>query len=168
MGVAWCTEYRMPDIISRRQSRFPKTTRGALWLLAQRAGDVIVGAAIVRLSRASGNQHFGRTGFHRIGVEALALLEALGLAKLVGAGLAVGSAVDRDRTHHPSRHHRRRLGQSRQALAGILGYILGTRVQIVDRLAWTLQGGQDRQGFLQHLSHFVDEARILLARFCSL
>ena len=84
----------MPDIIPTRQSRV--TGRQTLTrLLAQRTGDVIVGPAIVRLSRPAGDQHFGRAGFRRIGRQALALLVALGLAEFVGTRLAVGRAVGR-------------------------------------------------------------------------
>src|ERR1700722_4014842 len=59
-------------------------------LLAQRPGDVIVGPAVIRLSRPARDQHFRRAGFRRVGRQALALLEAFCLAEPVGAGLAVG------------------------------------------------------------------------------
>src|ERR1700731_1785585 len=81
-------------------------------LLTQRAGDEVVGSAILRLSWSAGNQYFRRTSFRGIGIEALALLEALGQAELVGAGLAVRGAVGGNWAYHPSRHHRGRLCQS--------------------------------------------------------
>src|ERR1700733_3360762 len=97
----------MPDIIPTRQL----LTAPPALLLAQRAGDVVVGAAVVRLSRPAGDQHLRRAGFRRIGVEALALLVPLGLEELFGTGLAVRRAVGRSRTDHAPRNHRGRPGQ---------------------------------------------------------
>jgi hypothetical protein len=56
-------------------SRAPATR-----LLAQRRGDVVVGAAIVGLARAARDQHLRRALFRRIHREALAFLVALVLA----------------------------------------------------------------------------------------
>src|SRR5579871_6702810 len=99
-------------------------------LLAQGRGDVIVGAAIVRLALAAGDQHLRRTGLGGIGVEALALFVALALTQPVGGGLAVWRAVGAGRTECSSRNHRAGV-QTRQRIARILG----ARVEIVEGLA---------------------------------
>src|SRR3984885_3961825 len=67
-------------------------------LLAQSASDKIVGSAIVRFAGPARNQHFRRTGLHRIRRQAFAFLETLRLTELVGGGLAVRRAIGRDRT----------------------------------------------------------------------
>src|SRR5579864_6576215 len=74
-------------------------------LLAQRCGDIGIGAAIVRLALATGDQDFGRALFGGIGVEALALAIAFGLAELVGRRLAVRRTIARCRTRGSPRHH---------------------------------------------------------------
>src|ERR1700712_2891940 len=60
-GTPDASAFRMPDIIPTRQSRSGLLARGgslaAATLLAQCAGNVVVGPAIVRLSRPAGNQH---------------------------------------------------------------------------------------------------------------
>src|SRR4051812_39597905 len=69
----------------RRETRRSKaTTAHACKLLAQRAGDVIFRPAVARLLVAARQQGGRRAGLRLIGIEALAFLEALGLAKLVG------------------------------------------------------------------------------------
>src|SRR5580704_10441963 len=88
-------------------------------LLTQRTGDVVFGTAVARLTFVTRQVDLGRALLGGVGIEALALLETLGLTELVGAGLAIRRAVGRDRTSHPSGHHRGWLGQTRQAVAGI-------------------------------------------------
>jgi branched-chain amino acid transport system substrate-binding protein len=115
-------------------------------LLTERGRHVVVGVAVVRLAGAARDQHFRGAGLRGIGVEALAVLIALALAELVGAQLAVRRAVGHNRTDHASRHHRSRLGEPRQRVTcvrgSILYYILGARVEIVDRFAWLFRGGK--------------------------
>ena len=82
-----------------------QTTQSRLWqaghritamLLAQCEGDVVIGPAIVRLPGAAGNQDFRRAGCRRIAAQALAFLEALGLAQCIRRSLAVRRAVGRE------------------------------------------------------------------------
>src|SRR5450755_1327929 len=149
-GAAGCLDLKMPDIISTRQPRLTQTPNARArfrQLLAQRAGHVIVGPAIVRLSRPAGDQHFRRTGFRRIGVKALAFLETLALAEFVGTKLAVRRAIRGNGAYHAPRHHGGWPGQARQRVASIFR----ARVQIVDGLTRTFQRRKDRQGFLEHL-----------------
>src|ERR1700689_3360834 len=88
-------------------------------LLTQRAGDVIFGAAVACLTFVTRQVDLGRAFLGGVGVETLALLVTLDLTQLVGAGLAVRRAIGRDRTSHPSGHHRGWLGKTRQAVARI-------------------------------------------------
>jgi hypothetical protein len=132
-------------------------------LLAQRAGDVTIGPAIVRLSGPAGDQDFRGAGFRGIGGEALALLISLTLAELVGSRLTVRRTVCRSRTYHAPGHDRRWPGQSRQRIGGILGRILGARIPIVDGLAWTFERRKNRERFFEHLSDFIEHARIVFA-----
>ena len=78
----------------------------------------------------------------------------------LGARLAVGRAVGRHQTGGAATHHHRGFGDVRQALASAFG----ARVEIIHGFARAFQGWQQRFGFLEQLSDFVDEARILLAR----
>src|ERR1700733_3133779 len=133
-------------------------------LLAQCAGDEIIGPAVVRLARPARDQHFCRTGFHRIRRQAFAFLEALGLTELVGCRLAIGCAVGRHRTFDAALGHGRRRGEARQALTPILGRVFGAGVEIVECLSCAFQRRQDRQGFFQPLAHFVEQARIFRSR----
>src|SRR6266481_2507487 len=129
-------------------------------LLAQRLAHIILGLAVARLPFAARQAHFRRAFFGRVGVEALAFLVALALTEPVGAGLAVWCAVGGHHARRAPGHHQRRLRHIRQALAGILC----AGVEIVDGLAWALHFRQDRERFLEQLSHFIDQARIFLAR----
>src|SRR6202051_5248861 len=129
-------------------------------LLAQRPDHVVFGPAVARLAFAARQEHLRRAFLGGVGVEALAFLVALGLTELVGAGLAVRRAVG---SHHARRapgDHQRRLCHVRQALAGLFG----AGVEIVDGLARALHFRQDRERFLEQLSHLIDQARIVLAR----
>src|SRR5258706_6001074 len=92
---------KMPDIIPTRQSCIRRRP-----LLAQRAGNVIFGPAVARLALAARQGHFFGAFFDRLGVKALALLEAPRLTELVGVRLAVPRAIGRHRTYHARRHHR--------------------------------------------------------------
>src|SRR6185437_536609 len=94
-------------------------------LLAQRCRDVCISMTVVRLALAAGDQDFGRAFFGGIGVEALALAVALGLAKLVGGRLAVRRAVGTCRTRGSPRYHGAGLGQPRQRIARSLYGIAG-------------------------------------------
>src|SRR5205085_1525410 len=96
-----------------------------------------------------------------IRVEALAFLEAFGLAELIGTELAVRGAVCRNRADHSPAYHRGRLGQTRQTVGGVLCRIAGTPVQILNGLLRAFQGRE----FLEHPSDFVEKARILLPRW---
>src|ERR1700736_4464827 len=98
----------MPDIIPTRQSYGAGQPANSPTpeLLAQRAGNVIFGPAIARPALVARQVHLCRAFLGRVGVEALALLEALGLTKLVGAGLAIRRAVNRHGASHAPRHHR--------------------------------------------------------------
>ena len=75
----------MPDIISTRQSyRGGRPADSPIpALLAQRADNVIFGPAVARPAPVARQVHLCRTFLGRVGVEALALLDALGLTKLV-------------------------------------------------------------------------------------
>src|SRR4051812_33016282 len=67
-------------------------------LLADGAGHIGVGAAFAFVGLAPRQQRLGRAVAGGVDVEALAFLEALGLAELVGPELAVGRAVRRQGT----------------------------------------------------------------------
>src|SRR4051812_39608970 len=102
----------MPGIISTALSLHCQSlpsTYCVLTLLAQRPGHVIFGLAVARLALAAGDVHFRRALFGGVGIDALAFLVALALAQLVGAGLAVRSAVGGDGAGGASLHHQRRL-----------------------------------------------------------
>src|SRR4051794_4997067 len=101
----------MPDIIPNRQRRGARN-----WLLAKRAADVVIGAAVVGLSRPPGDQDFGGAGLGGIAVEAFALLETFGLAELIGSQPAIRRAVGGNGTNHAPAHHGRRLRQTRQTV----------------------------------------------------
>src|SRR6266567_1831318 len=155
-----CIGLKMPDIIPKKQSQRATALRASgpiPALLAQSTGNVIVPPAIIRFSRPARNQHFRGAGFRGIGVKAASLLEALALTEFIGTELAVRRAVCRNRAYHAPRHHRGRFGQARQGLA----CLFCARVQIVDGLTWAFQGREDRQGFLEEFSHFVEHAWIL-------
>src|SRR3954453_4770058 len=77
------------QLIDARHHTKKATAPWVAALLAQRAGDVIVSAAIVRLSRSAGDQYFRRAGLGSIDIEAPALLESLCLTKLISTKLAV-------------------------------------------------------------------------------
>src|ERR1700716_3320602 len=106
-------------------------TDKALALLTERAGHVIFGSAVTLLAFAARQGHFCGGFLRRVGSEAVALPEAFGLTELVSADLAVRRAIGGHGASHTPRHHRRWLGQTRQAVARILGRFLGPRVQIL-------------------------------------
>src|SRR5882757_4854017 len=86
----------MPDIIPTRQSyRGGQPANSPIpALLAQRADNVIFGPAVARPALVARQIHLCRAFLGRVGVQALALLEALGLTELVGAGLAIRHAPE--------------------------------------------------------------------------
>src|SRR5258708_35512241 len=94
---------------------------GRITLLAQRPDHVIFGLAVARLAFAARQVHFRRAFFGRVGVEALALLVALALTELVGAGLAVRRAVGGHHARRAPGDHQRRLRHVRQALPRLFG-----------------------------------------------
>src|SRR5579859_740746 len=131
--------------------------RAWLALLAQRGGDVSVGAAIAGLALPPGNQHLCRAALGGIGVEALTLLVALALAERVGGRLAIRRAVGGEHADRPPRHHRTRL-QPRQRVACSLGSVFGgllrACIEIAERLARALHGRHDP---VDQLAHLMDQ-----------
>src|SRR6516162_10247576 len=74
-------------------------------LLAQRAGDESVGAAVASFALPAWDQDLRRAALRRVGVQALAFLIALVPAEPVSGLFAVGRAVWRSRADGASRHH---------------------------------------------------------------
>ena len=132
-------------------------------LLAQRAGNVIVGPAVVRFSRPAGDQHLRRAGFRGIGVEALALLEALGSGRACrrqalqsGAPLAETGHIMRPATIEDGLARRDRLSASPASLArAFKSSMVSCGLFSVGRI--------DRD-FSNNFPDFVDQAGILFAR----
>ena len=132
-------------------------------LLAQRAGDVIFGAAVARLALAARQITPWPSIFPR--------------RRCRGSCLPCSPCSDRAcrrRPCSPARHWSKpdspcARSPSRKAWPAATGFrrhpcgVLGACVQILDRLLRAFQGGQHRPGFLPQLADFVDQARILPA-----
>src|SRR5258708_1498708 len=109
-------------------------------LLAQSPRHEIFGPAVVGAALVPRQERDRRAFFGGIGVEALAFLETLALAELVGAGLAFRCALGGDHAGRAPAHHRRRLCVIGQAPAGVPG----ARVEFNTGLARAHQGRQHR------------------------